>query len=138
MILYIDTTEKEKIFLAKFKDKEHWIRQEIKIRSFKKERLLFYIARILEDKEKNISPRDALKKINGIIVVKGPGPFSSVRSGIVIANILSYALKVPVIGVDKNFLKSNGTIQVILKKFKFSYKKKFVRPYYKLQPNITT
>lgn len=39
--------------------------------------------------------------ISGIVVVTGPGGFSSLRSGIVTANALSYAFDVPIVGVLK-------------------------------------
>src|SRR3989338_10460351 len=40
----------------------------------------------------------ALVSIKGIVVTLGPGSFSAVRIGVVIANTLAWAFKLPVLG----------------------------------------
>jgi len=42
-----------------------------------------------------------MHNIKGVIVVKGPGSFTSLRIGVSVANALGYALGVPVAGVEK-------------------------------------
>jgi tRNA threonylcarbamoyladenosine biosynthesis protein TsaB len=70
----------------------------------------------------------ALKKVGTVI---GPGPFSRVRTGVVTANALGYALKIPVVGVKK--LGENLNFKSIMdEKGKGS-----VLVYYDRQPNIT-
>ncbi len=41
------------------------------------------------------SRRKTLGDLTGVVVVPGPGPFSRVRAGVTVANILSFALAVP-------------------------------------------
>jgi tRNA threonylcarbamoyladenosine biosynthesis protein TsaB len=72
-----------------------------------------------------------LQNLNKIGVVVGPGHFSRVRTGVVTANTLAYALNIPIVGVKKlgtgiNFsslIKQKGT--------------KAVAVYYAKAPNIT-
>jgi tRNA threonylcarbamoyladenosine biosynthesis protein TsaB len=73
-----------------------------------------------------------LSQISKIGVVVGPGFFSRVRSGVVTANTLAYALGVPVVGVrsDNN---SEPDFQSILK----MKGQKSVQVYYDKGPNIT-
>jgi tRNA threonylcarbamoyladenosine biosynthesis protein TsaB len=44
----------------------------------------------------------SLQKLSKIGVVTGPGHFSRVRTGVVTANTLAYALNIPVVGVKKS------------------------------------
>lgn len=57
------------------------------------ERLLPAIDRILRRAKKSFGD------LNRIIVTKGPGPFSSLRIGVTVANVLGLTLKIPVFGV---------------------------------------
>ncbi len=41
-----------------------------------------------------------VKKIDGIIVVKGPGSFTAIRTGVLIANVLARILRVPLNGAS--------------------------------------
>lgn len=41
-----------------------------------------------------------LEAIRGIVVYKGPGSFTGLRIGITVANTLSYALSVPIVGAQ--------------------------------------
>lgn len=62
------------------------------------EKLLSNISILL--KKVHISFQD----LNRIIVVKGPGPFSSVRIGVTVANTLAYALRIPLYSIDTKTL----------------------------------
>lgn len=71
-----------------------------------------------------------LKDLDKVGVVVGPGHFSRVRTGVVTANTLAYALGIPVVGIKKleeidfkNILKLKG--------------QKSVEVYYDREPNIT-
>ncbi|MCI0479730.1 hypothetical protein L0Y59_04245 [Candidatus Uhrbacteria bacterium] len=44
--------------------------------------------------------RDGLRDVAGVCVVEGPGSFSSVRGGVVVADVLARCLDVPLAGID--------------------------------------
>ena len=79
-----------------------------------------------------------LHDLKGIMVVIGPGSFTSLRIGVATANTLAWSLNIPILGlenkqglddkklIDKNFKK-------ILNKTKFTQ----VLPKYGKDPNIT-
>lgn len=55
--------------------------------------------RLLPELARRIS-RFELSRISGVCVVSGPGSFSSVRSGVLDANLLARLLRVPLAGVS--------------------------------------
>ncbi|HYC79605.1 MAG TPA: hypothetical protein VEC17_01105 [Candidatus Binatia bacterium] len=73
----------------------------------------------------------ALDKIEKIGVVVGPGHFSRVRTGVVVANTLGYVLNIPVVGVKK--LGTGINFSAALKQ----KGQKTVDVYYDREPNIT-
>ena len=62
------------------------------------EKLLPTISKLLKRAKKKWSD------IKRIIVVNGPGPFSAVRIGVTDANVLGFALKIPVFGISSEKL----------------------------------
>jgi len=44
--------------------------------------------------------RATTNNLTGVIVATGPGPFSSLRAGVSVANALGFALKIPVVGLS--------------------------------------
>lgn len=76
-----------------------------------------------------------LKKLQRIIVTRGPGRFSSVRTGLLIANTLSQELHLPVTGVIAPLLLTPQKIAVLLAT-KPPSKISPVRPWYGKAPNI--
>ncbi|MFH1598008.1 MAG: tRNA (adenosine(37)-N6)-threonylcarbamoyltransferase complex dimerization subunit type 1 TsaB [Patescibacteria group bacterium] len=74
-----------------------------------------------------------LKKLKGIIVVKGPGGFTSLRIGVITANTLSYSLKIPVVGVRLG----QGMIKQGIKRIKKLRSFRIIEPHYGRPPNIT-
>ncbi len=77
-----------------------------------------------------------IKKVKGVVVVSGPGSFSSVRGGVIVANLLSRFLSVPLIGVtqDQAVGLSELARRVMAGGISSS---KFVFPIYSQEPNIT-
>jgi len=77
-----------------------------------------------------------IPSLDGMIVVSGPGSFSAVRSGVLVANLLGRMYHVPLYGVrveDARDLEGlRNTIAV--KKLKASA---YVAPIYDAEPNIT-
>jgi tRNA threonylcarbamoyladenosine biosynthesis protein TsaB len=127
MILFINTADKEKItvglikadfFCDKIVEKSQW--QE-------SAKLLPMINHLLK---KN---KTAFEQLKGIIVVKGPGGFTSLRIGLITANTLGYALKIPVTGVKLN----NNMIKQGIARIKKLKSFRIVEPFYGKEPNIT-
>ncbi len=88
MYLFINTARKSYIEVGLLKEKNGRLkfhRRQISRR--RSERILNLIAHIL--------PAEKQKKIKGIVVVVGPGPFTAVRMGITVANTLSLLWQVP-------------------------------------------
>lgn len=73
-----------------------------------------------------------LEQLDKIGVVTGPGFFSRVRSGVVTANTLAYALGVPVVGV-----KRVGQTELDFKSILKMKGQNSVEVYYEKGPNIT-
>ena len=80
-----------------------------------------------------------LKQLQAITVVIGPGSFSSLRIGVVVANTLAWALKIPVFGLKAGELKNERELfKIINNKLKNIRKRfKIVLPFYNQEPNIT-
>ena len=131
MILYINTTSHYEIVIALFKDgvfktavdfndKSRLIgRQRINAPRCQAEKLLPAINRLLKTKKIKLS---ALKKV---IVANRGGSFTSLRIGVITANALAYALKIPV----------EAELRSVKKNKKFaSYS--IVEPLYDREPTI--
>lgn len=119
MILEIDTTDREKIYLGIFeKSQEECFEFETKDQSAD---LLVAIEGILK-KEKL-----TFKNLKAILVNRGPGSFTGVRVGVTVANTLGWSLNIPVYGYKK------GEREKILSKISKNAKSKFFKlalPYY--------
>lgn len=78
------------------------------------------------------------EQLKGIITVSGPGPFTSLRIAVTIANTLSYTLQVPVTGVTNlDNLDNQQLINIGLKMLAKEKVGSFIKPYYDKEPNIT-
>lgn len=80
--------------------------------------------------------RKSMKDVGGIVVATGPGPFSALRTACALANAMSFALKVPAVGVRG---------EPTMKQLAEEGRRKLVRaeagvpvvPFYGKKPNIT-
>lgn len=79
------------------------------------------------------TPRD----IQSIIVTRGPGRFSAVRSGLLIANTLSQELGIPVQGCVRKTLYTDTEVIELSLKYKSGSSTKAIKPWYGKKPNIT-
>lgn len=80
----------------------------------------------------------ALRSIRSVVVVRGPGPFTAVRNGIVIANTLGWLLNIPVLGVIAKQALADQALRLYQQRVSKSTKRPaLVRPWYGKQPNIT-
>lgn len=78
--------------------------------------------------------RLGLGVVRRIVVVRGPGPFTAVRAGIIVANTLGWIRKIPVTGVVTDQVldaKKLAKVKVAQKKYRP------IRPSYGRKPNIT-
>ena len=140
MILYINTVERGKIEFALINssdraelDQVFLLRRRVGI--MQSEKALFLLDSF--SKKNKIK----LSNIKKIIVNRGPGSFTSVRLGIVLANTLAYGLRIPIIGVDNIELHKKEDY-LKLSKLKFlptgqAGSKNFIKPYYYKEPDIT-
>jgi hypothetical protein len=78
----------------------------------------------------------SLQKMTGICVVHGPGSFSSVRGGVLIANLLSRAYHVPLVGITVREAENLDRVWEGLVANAFP-PRSFVEPLYDAEPNIT-
>ncbi len=80
--------------------------------------------------------KSALESAQGIIVINGPGPFSSIRTGVLAANLLSRILRIPLYAVS-----GSGKIDIstLLRDVASGHIKpvKYAEPIYDAEPNIT-
>ncbi|MFA5935836.1 MAG: hypothetical protein WC787_03215 [Patescibacteria group bacterium] len=77
-----------------------------------------------------------LKNVRGVCVVSGPGSFSSVRAGVLIANMLARLLRVPLVGVSVREADDLTNLSDRLSRQDVS-PQSFVAPVYDAEPNIT-
>lgn len=133
MILVIDTTPEESFAIALAKSHGVLVyRKKIQGRFTQAEKLLPVIEKML--KIKNVKFDD----LSGISVVKGPGGFTAVRIGVITANVLAYALRIPVVGFKQNEFKSYNNLSLkSAKRLKRARLRSMVVPYYGREPNIT-
>jgi tRNA threonylcarbamoyladenosine biosynthesis protein TsaB len=127
MILYIDTTTREFVKLALIKKQDVFLLDK-NVGNKQSENLLDLLNKFLK------SRKVKLEKLEKIIVNTGPGSFTSVRIGVVIANTLSFALKIPVIGISNKEITNK---QDILELSDLKLEEEFVKPYYYKEANIT-
>jgi tRNA threonylcarbamoyladenosine biosynthesis protein TsaB len=123
MILFLDTSDPSQT-AAYLLDKDSIKAHVWPSRFSQQEKLHGEIAKFL--KKYKVS----LQKLDKVGVVTGPGHFSRVRTGVVTANTLGYALNIPVIGVKKS---GELDFKAILK----DKGQKSVDVFYDREPNIS-
>ena len=128
MYLIIENAKKGKSIIALGEDDKIIKKIERKKEFHESEKLLEQIDILL--KLKNQAVRD----LEGIIVVTGPGPFTAVRVACVIANTMAYVEKVPLYGFRQT---EYNKLEDLLKKVKRKKEKSFLEPYYGKKPNIS-
>lgn len=79
---------------------------------------------------------DELPGLRGIAVVYGPGSFSAIRSGVLVANLLSRLYHIPLYGFSKDEALNPSEIGRRLSEGSVS-PSEYVSPVYDAEPNIT-
>lgn len=82
-----------------------------------------------------IRPRE-LASLRGICVVAGPGSFSAVRGGVLMANLLGRLLGKPLVGVSREDAENLSKLRRSLFAQAFT-PQPYVAPVYDAEPNIT-
>ncbi len=100
MILYINTTSHEEIIIALRDSAKTIVQKKFRAPRQQAEKLLPAIAQLLQDQKVK------LKTLKKIIVANQGGSFTSLRIGVITANALAYALKIPVEAEPKTKLKN--------------------------------
>jgi len=155
MYLFINTASAEFIQLALTDGQgQILVKKNIKAKYKQSEKLLPGVENLL--KAYGNTP---LRKLQGIVVVKGPGSFTALRIGLTVANTMAFGLNIPVVGVmDGEFEKIIGEGMKKLKGSieaphplkilagqgrldqqhgRLSQRSSYVMPEYGMEPNIT-
>lgn len=96
LALYINTAEAELMIIGLQQGADFLVKEEIKAPRQQSEKLLVAIDQLLVKNKFNLSE---LKKI---IVKQTGSSFTSLRIGVLTANALAYALKIPVVAAEGN------------------------------------
>lgn len=131
MILIINTNQSDTVEIILAKTNADFRRKKMTGECKQSEKLLVGIEEILKKEKIKIS------QLKGIVVVKGPGGFTSLRIGVAVANALGYASAIPVAGVMADeFFSVEDLITLSLTKIKKAKKGSPVLPEYGREPNI--
>jgi len=77
----------------------------------------------------------ARRRVKGVCVVQGPGPFSAIRSGVLFANLLARTLRVPLVGVAVDEAHDLASLRDALAASRIPART-YVAPVYDAEPNI--
>lgn len=79
--------------------------------------------------------KKSVQDIQKIIVVRGPGSFTAVRTGLIIANTLGMMLRIPIHGIVTKHQLDDA--EVLQQATTAGVRGKIVKPWYGKSPNIT-
>lgn len=131
MFLIINTAINKSLEVILAKNNDDFNIKEVEGEYKQAENLLPLIKESLNNWQKEISD------ISGIAVVTGPGGFTALRIGVVTANVLAYALDIPVIGLTLNEFKNNRELVAqAINKLKNTKSGGVIMPEYGREPNI--
>jgi len=132
MYLFINTQNNEYIELAVVDDQGSIIMEnKISARYEQSEKLLDEIEKIMKKGKTEFSG------LKGVIVVTGPGGFTSLRIGVTTANTLAWILQIPIVGIKSENKDLGEVVKEGYKKIKNKKSFKQVLPEYGREPNIT-
>ncbi|MBD3360045.1 MAG: tRNA (adenosine(37)-N6)-threonylcarbamoyltransferase complex dimerization subunit type 1 TsaB [Candidatus Buchananbacteria bacterium] len=133
MILFINTSKADRLDVFLIKDNKIFDKIDLVGDHKVSENLLNLISKLL--KKNKMKP----EQLKGIITVTGPGPFTSLRIAVAVANALAYSLKIPVAGIEmkQKRLTNNQAIKLGLEKLTKAEPLQYIKPFYNKEPNIT-
>lgn len=138
MILIINTADVKQVFIGIINKGKLVAKKNFQAQYQQAEKLLVEIDKLIK--------QSTIRNLKGIIVVSGPGPFTALRIGVITANTLAWALKIPVAGVKLTEFKNVDELVEIseskIKKVKKAPRLRsgqgnMVEPFYGKEPNIT-
>jgi tRNA A37 threonylcarbamoyladenosine modification protein TsaB len=77
-----------------------------------------------------------MRKTKGVCVVSGPGTFSLIRSGVLVANLLARLLNKPLVGIESSKASNLELLASTLDSMRLP-PNAYVAPVYDREPNIT-
>lgn len=132
MILVINTTDSEKVFIGLVKNGIWLAKKQLKAQYKQAEKLLPAIDKVIQV----LGFR--FQDLQAVAVISGPGPFTALRVGVTTANTLGWSLKIPVVAVKRSeFSGLDDLIKVISTKIKKAQTGQIAVPVYGKEPNIT-
>ena len=142
MFLIINTSEQNRTIIGLIKGPSFIAKKTWQTKYHDSEKLLPEIKKLFKkslSRAKNlVLGKNNLTQLKGIIIVNGPGAFSSVRAGVIVANTLAYALNIPVAGVKLTEFKNLKELAKIgERRLKKNKGVNIVEPFYGKEPNIT-
>ena len=132
MILIINTADQKQVFIGLVNKGELVVKKKFQAQYRQAEKLLIETDKLL--KVQSSKP----KAIKGIVVVNGPGPFTALRIGVITANTLAWALKIPVASIKlTEFENIEKLVKISEEKIKKAKVGTIIEPFYGKEPNIT-
>jgi len=132
MVLFINTSNDNQLDVFLIKKNEVFDSMSLSGDFKVSENLLGLIEKILNKNEL------AFKNLKGVIVVSGPGPFTSLRIAVTVANTMAYSLKIPVVGVEnEQDVSDEKLIDLGLDLLTKAPAGELIKPFYNKEPNIT-
>ncbi|MBN1779265.1 MAG: tRNA (adenosine(37)-N6)-threonylcarbamoyltransferase complex dimerization subunit type 1 TsaB [Candidatus Buchananbacteria bacterium] len=131
MILFIDTADLKQLTIAVVQKDKIVDKKIISAQYRQSEKLLPGIDQLLRKNKLN------LKKLTGLAVVVGPGPFTAIRIGIATANALAFSLNLPILSLDKKDIVDINQLPDLISKKNHKKISKLAVPKYGKEPNIT-
>ncbi len=129
MWLYLDARSETRV-TAGFSD--HLARPEFFIYDREKESsLLGFIV------EKLSQFQSQLSRVRGLVVVPGPGGFSTVRLVVIFANLLNFSQGLPILKMEGKDQDQKQLFDQGIKLLEQGKRTKFIVPFYSGQPNIS-
>ena len=131
MFLFLNTTHLKKLTTALITSQGIFKLEEKCLYNQSSEKLLPLINKLLKKTKKTLAD------LKGIVAVKGPGRFSAVRIGVVTANSLAYALRIPALGIKADEARSDLDYLKLKRRLAQVKVGDKVKPVYGKKPNIT-
>ena len=129
MILVLQTTIPGLISVWLVKDRIVFSSRSMAVKWHGSDRALVLVGRMLRSKNKTLGD------VTSIVVVRGPGSFTAVRTGLIIANTLGMFMHIPIRGM---VTKHRLTTDEVLRQAGMAGKQNtLIRPWYGKSPNIT-
>lgn len=129
MKLLIDTADPELIQIGLAEKGTVVASRKLKAKYRQAEKLLPAITKLLATKKLG------LRNLTAVAVISGPGPFTALRIGVVTANTIAFALRIPIVGVRRDQAADLSQLAITAEKRRGGSKP--VIPFYGQEPHIT-